>query len=387
MPLESFANPVLLAFLKYSTQSELERMILQNNTVIDEYLNFLLKREQTRQGLLIEPDTQLRIFRKLVRLFTELDIKTASKEDIKELILEYNRNILNTTLEKYLPAERPHIEQLADTLSNHAFLDKKDNKTIGFVNEFILGTLIAQNLISGKYVEHSPKFYKNLNVLFANLAFNAYKVQKDTEKNKLWNVFNSYPFNYESLFYLQIDIELKKSITRKYKQIAVDNYSINNILFTDTLLFQDTIFTNCVFLNCTFDIGAFVNCSFVKCKFYDCKAKNVSQSNNYIGFFTSTDNNEFINNMEVNKLEISEEGEHEINIEKLILDKFFNQGSLRPRYRQFSQLSTELSDISIKELNKQLHSLEVRSLVAMNGNLCHLTKDGIVYYNEQYRKL
>ena len=147
LPLETFANPVLLAFLKYSSMEELEKMVLKDNTIINEYLDFLLKREQTRQGLLIEPETQLRIFRKLVRLFTELDIKTASKDDIKELILDYNKKILSKTLEKYLPSERPRIEQLADTLSNHAFLDKKDNKTIGFVNEFILGTLIAQNLL------------------------------------------------------------------------------------------------------------------------------------------------------------------------------------------------------------------------------------------------
>ena len=58
LPLETFANPVLLAFLKYSSMEELEKMVLKDNTIINEYLDFLLKREQTRQGLLIEPETQ-----------------------------------------------------------------------------------------------------------------------------------------------------------------------------------------------------------------------------------------------------------------------------------------------------------------------------------------
>ena len=386
LPLETFANPVLLAFLKYSSMDELEKMVLKDNTIINEYLDFLLKREQTRQGLLIEPETQLRIFRKLVRLFTELDIKTASKDDIKELILDYNKKILSKTLEKYLPSERPRIEQLADTLSNHAFLDKKDNKTIGFVNEFIFGTLIAQNLVMGKYMEHNSKFYKDLDIMFANLAFHAYRVQTDSEKHKLWEVFTSLPFNYDPLFYLQIDVELEKSLNRKYKQLAIDNYCMSNISFIGIDRFENTVFTNCAFKSCEFNTNSFRNCSFVKCKFYDCIVHNKKENNNYIGFFTSTDNNGFIEKMTISDDEILENEIEEISSEKLILDKFFNQGSLRPRYRQFSQLNSELSDMGSRELSKQLHSLEVKNYIAMNGNLCHLTKEGIIYYNEQYRK-
>lgn len=387
LPLETFANPVLLAFLKYSPIEELEKMVLKENTIINKYLDFLLRREQTRQKLLIEPETQLRIFRKLVRLFTELDIKTASKDDIKELILDYNRKILSKTLEKYLPAERPHIEQLADTLSNHAFLDRKDNKTIGFVNEFILGTLIAQNLVMGKYLEHNSTFYADLDIMFASLAFQSYRVQTDSEKNKLWEVFNSYSFNYDLLFYLQIDIELKKTLAREYKQLAVDSYCVFNITFTKVGVFQNTVFTNCAFQDCIFDIDAFQNCSFIKCKFYNCSVIRKKQGSNYIGFFASTANNDFIEDMTIDNSDLIEDKIEEINLEKLILDKFFNQGSLRPRFRQFSQLSSELPEMGNKELSKQLHSLDVKKYIAMNGNLCHLTKEGIIHYNEKYRKL
>ena len=160
----------------------------------------------------------------------------------------------------------------------------------------------------------------------------------------------------------------------------------SNISFIGIDRFENTVFTNCAFKSCEFNTNSFRNCSFVKCKFYDCIVHNKKENNNYIGFFTSTDNNGFIEKMTISDDEILENEIEEISSEKLILDKFFNQGSLRPRYRQFSQLNSELSDMGSRELSKQLHSLEVKNYIAMNGNLCHLTKEGIIYYNEQYRK-
>lgn len=386
LPIDKFANPVLLAFMKYSSISKLEDMVIKNNSIVNEYLNFLMEREQTRQNLLIEPNTQLRIFRKLVRLFTEFDIKAASKEDIKDLILDFNRRILQETIEKYLPTNRPHVEQLADTLSNHAFLDKKDNKNIGFVNEFILGTLVAQNLVLGKFSEHNKTFYKGLNILFANLALQAYKVHSLKERQNLWKVFNSFPFDYEPMFYLQIDIHLKNELSRRYSHLVIDSYLFNTIELVHNALFEKSTFTNCTFSYCHFSINAFIDCSFVKCKFYDCTIETDSVPSNYIGFFTCEDNNGFLNKIDSFLLQNNEIHESIINIEQVILEKFFNQGSLRPRYRQLSQLSSDLDDISTRELTKRLHTLSVNGYLAMDGNLCHLTKEGITYYNDTYRK-
>ncbi|QIK59819.1 hypothetical protein G7050_08230 [Dysgonomonas sp. HDW5A] len=386
LPIDKFANPVLLAFMKYSSISRLEEMVIRKNSIVNEYLTFLMEREQTRQNLLIEPNTQLRIFRKLVRLFAEFDIKTASKEDIKDFILEFNRRILHETLEKYLPTNRPHIEQLADTLSNHAFLDKKDSRNIGFVNEFILGTLVAQNLVLGKFFEHNKTFYVGLNILFANLALQSYKVQSQEERHKLWEVFNSFPFDYDAIFYLQIDVHLKNKLSRKYSHLVIDSFSFDCIKLTNSCLFEKSTFTNCSFSNCIFALNAFINCSFVKCKFYDCSIDVSDATNNYIGFFTCEDNNDFLDKIESFLSQSNGVQENYINLEQIVLEKFFNQGSLRPRYRQVSQLNYDLENINARELTKQLHTLSVNGYLAIDGNLCHLTKEGITYYNDTYRK-
>lgn len=387
LPIAEFANPVLLAFMKYSSTSKLEEMIIKENSIVNEYLNFLMEREQTRQSLLIEPDVQLRIFRKLVRLFTEFDIKTAPKDDIKDLILDFNRKILQDTLEKYVPGNRPHIDQLANTLSNHAFLDKKDSKNIGFVNEFILGTLIAQNLVLGKFLEHNKTFYSALSLLFANLALQSYKVQSKDEKQKLWKVFNSYQFGYDTMFYLQSDIYLNNKLSRQYSHLVVDSQSFDNFELVDAALFEESTFTNCIFTNCTFMLNAFIECSFVRCKFYNCSL-NIDDSTptNFVGCFSCEDNNGFLDNIESFADNNNNIEDHTINLEQTILERFFNQGSLRPRYRQVSQLNADIEELNTRELAKQLHILEVSGYLVTDGNLCHLTKEGIMYYNDTYRK-
>src|SRR5690606_38008726 len=137
---------------------ELREMIVGSQSIVSRYFDFLLTREQVRQNLLIEPETQLRIFRKLVRLLTEWDTKAEPKEFIKDLIMDYNKTILEETKRKYTPDKRPRTDQLADILSNHAFLDRKESGKIGIVNEFVLGTLIAENLTLGKYLQYNQNF-------------------------------------------------------------------------------------------------------------------------------------------------------------------------------------------------------------------------------------
>lgn len=132
-PVEQIANPVLLTYLRYVKIDELKEMGVEGKSIVDRYFDFLLSREQTRQGLLIEPETQLRIFRKLVRFLTEWDVKAESKEFIKDLILDYNKTILEETKKKYTPDKRPRTDQLADILSNHAFLDRKEKGMIGYL--------------------------------------------------------------------------------------------------------------------------------------------------------------------------------------------------------------------------------------------------------------
>ena len=160
-PIEQISNPVLLAYLRNIPIEKLKEYLKFNTTdsIIDKYVDYLLKREQKRQNLKLNNETQLRIFRKLVRFMTEYDFTAESKDTIKDFIKEYNLKILRSSLKDYSADEKPSIEDLVETLSNHAFLDRKPNGNIGIVNDFIFGLLVGENLTKGKYQEYYSDFY------------------------------------------------------------------------------------------------------------------------------------------------------------------------------------------------------------------------------------
>lgn len=382
-PVNKIANPVLLTYLRYIDFSELSTMIFENESIVQKYFEFLLTREQIRQNLVLEPEIQLRIFRKLVRLMTELDIKTETKDFIKELIQEYNSKVLEETRKNYTPDKRPRIDQLADTLSNHAFLDRKEKNLIGFVNEFVFGTLIGENLIMGKFSEHNPKFYESLNQMFALLALEAFKVQSEQYKKELWQIFFDYNFRYEAEFFFKLDIDLLGVIVRDYKHAILDGFELKDMLIQKEGQFSETVFNNCVFYNCNFNFKSFSNCSFVNCRFYDCQFDTkTSYSDSYFVAFGCTDNNDLIS--QVFDIDIPSKVQ-DVNLEKSVLSLFFKTGGLSPRYRQLSFIKSELSKEDQKEISKILHKLKAEDLIYFKGDLSHLTKKGIVYYNENYR--
>ena len=385
-PVEQIANPVLLTYLRYVKIEELREMGIEGKSIVDRYFDFLLIREQTRQGLLIEPETQLRIFRKLVRFLTEWDVKAESKEFIKELILDYNKTILEETKKKYTPDKRPRTDQLADILSNHAFLDRKEKGMIGIVNEFVLGTLIGENLIMGKYLQYSNTFYEKLSQMFALLAIQAYQVQPKENKEKLWKVFNDFAFPFDPQFYFKIDIEFKNEIIRNYKHAILNDFNLESYSFTKNRQFESTIFTACTFTNCEFSFEAFNHSSFVNCRFYNCHLADngVAYSDTFFTIFGCTGDNGFVQKIfDCEEVKTNEN----VNIEKEILDLYFKIGSFKPRHRQLSQIKNELSEFDYKAVSRAMHKLEAEGSIQLNGDLSFLTRQGISYYNDKYRNI
>lgn len=384
-PVEQIANPVLLTYLRYVKNEDLQTMIVENQSIVNKYFEFLLTREQTRQNLLIEPETQLRVFRKLVRFLTEWDTKAETKDFIKDLILDYNKTILEDTKRKYTPDKRPRTDQLADILSNHAFLDRKENGKIGIVNEFVLGTLIAENLTMGKYLQYSNVFYNNLSQMFALLAVQAFQVQPKENKENLWKVFNDYPFNYDPQFFFKIDIDFKNEIVKDYKLATLADFHLKGYSFAKDGQFEATTFTECTFQDCQFSFKAFKNTSFVNCNFYNCSllVNGESYSNGYFTFYGCKDDNQFIDSV----YECEEKEEQEVvNVEKEILDLYFKKGTLKPRHRQLSHIKNELNEFDFKAVTKTLHNLESKGIIQFNGDLSHITKQGISYYHNNYQE-
>ena len=388
VPVREFANPVLLSYLRYTPLQYLTDHLAKGESIVANYFQFLLEREQTRQSLLIEPDTQLRIFRKLARIFTEYDVKSASREDLRGFLVDYNRRLLEETRTKYTPDKRPTLDQLGDTLCNHAFLDRKDERTIGFVNEFVLGTLIAESLVMGKYQEHRPQtFTSELKQHMAYLAIQAFRAQPKAKGAAIWDVFNGSDFPYDDSVNFLLDWQYKGELHHNYKQISLEGLQIEDMNFTKPESFDQSVFSKCSFRNCVFALQAFRQCTMVNCSFFNCRHESSvsTGSDQSLAFYGGTSDNGFLAEL-YDQTPLNQTAEAP-DVKRQVMAKFFRQGTLKPRYKQISSLAAELAEtIGRRNLEKILHDLEVSDCLEIDGDLGHLTKSGVDHFIEKYGK-
>lgn len=119
-------------------------MLIGDMQIINKYFKFIFARERKRQHFSLTDDEQLQILLKLASLMMELNITSEDKVFIKDIIKDYNADLLESYIKNCTDTTKPTIDDLADTLSNHALLDRKQNGEIGFINEFIMGLLIGK---------------------------------------------------------------------------------------------------------------------------------------------------------------------------------------------------------------------------------------------------
>ena len=222
--------------------------------------------------------------------------------------------------------------------------------------------------------------------MFALLTVQAFQVQPKEQKHLLWDVFNENPFPYDQQFYFKIDIGFKNQTNRPFSEATLDGFVVNDLKFEIPGQFNSTIFTSCTFINCCFLPNAFINTSFVSCRFYNCfiADEDTSYNDDNFTFYGCSDDNNFVQEIYDS---VDDESVETINLEKEILDLYFKKGSLKPRHRQLSQIKLELSKFDYKTITKALHKLKTEELLILNGDLSHLSKKGIAFYNESLRNL
>lgn len=394
-PLDQVANPVLLSYLKNISQEKLQSYLndSQDSSLIDKYVDYLLKREQIRQNIKLNTETQLRIFRKLMRFMTEFNITAESKDTIKDLIKSYNQKILQSSLKDYISEEKPSMEDLVETLSNHVFLDRKPNGDIGFVNDFIFGLLVGDNLILNKYEEYYPEIDKILPQDFASKAVQSFKIQSLDRREMLLEEFNSKPFNFESKFYFNLEYSYMNKFRRKYNNLYIDDNELNNISFETSQQFTECVFSNITFNNCVFNLIAFCGSTFHNCSFYNCQLEPCDNKKfNDFAVFACTSNNDFLETLDSHLDQNQENSKVESAAHKdltdiFVLSQFFGIGNLKPRARKFSNLKDILIEYQPKEINKILSSLKSKGYLHFKDDVGFISKSGINYFNQNKSQL
>jgi Zn-finger protein len=315
---------------------------------------------------------------------TEFDIKADNKAFIKEILKDYNRSIFNDYIKNYPKLPKPTHDELADTLSNHALLDRKQHDNIGFVIELILGILIGRNLIEKKYQEHHPTSFTNIITQdFAYLAISAFKVQPQERRDSLWDVLYSNTFPYDNKFKFYRDFYLKNKFIDKYNEVLIEDISFTNIDFVAEALFKNSIISNCKFFNCRFNRLSFDNSGFVNCKFYDCHWEGNSLERKSNMYITGCESN---NNFDCSLYEGLEWIETQIDVEELIFRKFIRSASKINSMKRLSSIRESLRglNVGILDIEKAISSLKKKAYIVINGDNCFIQREGITYFNRTY---
>ncbi len=391
-PVAQIANPVLLSYLRNISLDFLKSYVHETNdgALIDKYLDYLLKREQQRQNLKLDNEDQLSIFRKLVRFMTEYNITAESKETIKDFIKEYNQKILQSSLKLYIAEEKPSIEDLVETLSNHVFLDRKPNGDVGIINDFIFGHLIGENLILEKYQEHYENYEKIIPQDFATKSIDSFKIQSKNKKETLWSIFNDDDFDYDIGFYFDLDYTFSKQPSRIYKNLFVLDRELSGLKFNEKCKFESSAFSSIIFNSCVFDINLFFDTSFQNCSFYNCSIVNKQTNKPYSDFalFACNSDNDFVPNI-LNLFEnpTSNKAKEKIALsEDMVLRHFFQVDGIKPRARKFSYIKKLLNKYHDKEINKVIDSLKSKDFLHFKDDVGFITREAIYHLKHNENK-
>lgn len=381
--IDKLANPVLLSYLRNIEPAIIVDLIEDpDNGLFDHYFEFLLNRENVRQNLKFEKDEQMKLFRGLAKFMVGLDFRSDTKQGIKDYFSEYHKNDISTCILRYPIKERPTFEDLIETLSNHVFLDRKENGMIGFLNDFIFGTMVAQGLVFDEYELKMSDSEKEIGAHNCWLAVQAFKINTSTSGKHLWEKLNRSNFNFDDYFYFEMDCFLTRRINRHYQHLQFEHSSFNKINFIG-YEFSDILFIGGTFNYCLFDVDYINNIVFQNCKFYDCKTTDSKNWQLTVTFESCKSNN----GLEKRFDEVPQTRDSGMsNIDQkhvapmAILELFFNKPTQTVRHRSARQIESELREADPKYIRKALKELALEGLILPTGEMFFISKKGIKFY-------
>ncbi|ATV25938.1 NTPase [Prevotella intermedia] len=382
IPLDYIANPVLLTYLRNVDKEEFLALIEVPEKITQKYFEYLLNRERERQNLFIPYKEQMLIFENLARTFMAFNIKGEEREFVKEMIMEYNRQELIRY--KELSPVPQSVEELADTLTNHALLDRiGNNDNIGFVNEFIFGYILGNAIISGKDLQFKDREILPIDLLeFSVLAF---QYSSYEEKKKLWNRLSPIKSMMDVTHSLQVDSILLKSIYGNYKQTGITSFFfVGTSFLKENCQFCDFSFIDISFDSCAFDIKVFKNVVFTGCSFKNCSVVSEREESDEVVIFCygcDDFSDGFLKSFIGCKMDAYTVEEHE-SLEMQVLSKYFKVDGKSTKMRYISHLLEEFEK-SKKDAFKVFDKLRRDGYINTRGNNSFITQTGISYYHKQ----
>lgn len=377
VPLQHLANPVLLTYLRNISDDQFADVISTPGDITDKYFQFLLNRERERQDLIISVTDQRAIFEQLALNFLEFDLMGETRQFVKELIVDYNKQLLMHY--KELSPKPILLSELADTLTNHALLDRIGNKDfVTFVNEYVFGYLLGRALL--RFGTDSLKVQNSFSEDILERAVLSFKYAIDADRHSLWNKLCALKPKMTATHILTMDCTLIHRISNNYSNCSFNSLSFEDVEFNeDDGGFTNATFVDCSFMNCTFMASVFNHTYFTGCKFKGCSLVSAPAQPGGVHFFGCDDyHSDFINSFSLSKSSLSSSMDQE-PLEIQILQKYFKVDGRRPKMKYLSQLRNEFPSDRLDEVSTVLEVLRKKKYIQVSGNNSFITQAGIIY--------
>lgn len=323
--LKSIANPVLLSYLRSMTDEEFSTSLNNIDQIIDNYIHKLMDREMQRQELTMSIEEQHSVLKSISDYFAQQDITSENRDSLEKKIYERHASLLHSVIERYPIGRKPSIDQLVSKVVMHAFLDKKGDsgQQIGFVNEFILGTFVGQNLI-----DETDSWLASER--FLDFLLVAYIPRDRSTKLKIYEILNRQILSILSTEHrAYVDNYLFGCLNHDLENAFIADMEFRN-KFSNGIQIKNVFFSHCEFYNIDFDFHRSQSISFINCTFYGCTIPKGDTQRNVIDFTNCiSDNNQLI--FEEMQVDISiERIEWDLNrYQRKVLEKFWPSGKER----------------------------------------------------------
>lgn len=378
IPLRHIANPVLLTYLRNINEKQFAEVIETPGDITLKYFQFLLTRERERQDLIISVADQLSIFEQLALTFLEFDLMGETRQFVKELIVDYNKQLLMHY--KELSPKPIQLSELADTLTNHALLDRVGNKDfVTFVNEYVFGALLGRALL--RIGTDCLKSQNPLSEDILERAVLSYKYALDSERKALWGKLYPLKSRMSASHILTMETTLIHRINDNYSDC-----SFNSLVFEDVDFsehdggFSNATFVDCTFKNCSFSAAAFDRTYFTGCKFKGCILSVGTVQDNSVHFFGCDDyHSGFISCFITTPVVVNEEDQMPLEIQ--ILGKYFKVDGRSTKMKYVSYVRSGFPDERMDEVSTVFESLRKHKYIQVSGNNSFITQAGINYYH------
>lgn len=364
LTIKDINNPVLLGYLRYLEDKEFDKAISSN--LVERYFDSLLRREQERQALPFNVDEQKEIFSRTAVWFASYNIASDKRSDVKSYIYELSSNLIDKRA-----TDGQTAETLANALTNHALMDRKENGNVGFINDFILGNMLCY-AIQNEKDQAIIKMFRDIPYPFVEKALVSASTYSKEEKEFLGEMlYDKCELNEALKFW--IDVRLRFKSVSNQKDMSFNEGKISCAYFcTDNAVYDNCTFSNMYFEGCFFHIKNIRNCMFIRCQFKDCTFDaEVSEDDFFDCKFENTPHSYSEINMRTNKTEDENNKEATQNE---ILKMYLQVDGKTQRMRMLSRIREGYNPKSFKRTIKDLLNSK---FIVCNGDKSFITELGI----------